>query len=63
MCAGPQSKNLSQDNVTKLKAAYTLVEKLYTGAQRAISVALHKKQAPSLIKEVLERLFVLPQRV
>jgi hypothetical protein len=47
----------------KLKAAYTLVEQLYTGAQRAISVVSHKKQAPSLIKEVLDKLSVLPQRV
>ena len=47
----------------KLKAAYTLVEQLYTGAQRAISAVSHKKQPPSLIKEVLEKLFVFPQRV
>lgn len=46
----------------KLKAAYTLIEQLYTGAQRAISAATHKKQPPSLIKEVLEKLSVLPQR-
>ena len=47
----------------KLKATYTLVEQLYTGAQRAISAALHKKSPPSLMKEVLERLSVLPQRI
>ena len=48
---------------TRLKAVYTLVEQLYTGAQRAITADLYKKKAPSLIKEVLERLSVLPQRV
>src|SRR5215216_6726331 len=47
----------------KLKATYTLVEPLYTGAQRAISAALHKKSPPSLIKEVLQKLSVLPQRM
>ena len=30
---GPRSNNLSQNSVTKLKAVYTLVEQLYTGAQ------------------------------
>ena len=48
---------------TRLKAVYTLVEQLYTGAQRAISAVSHEKQPPSLIKGVLEKLFVLPQRV
>ena len=49
--------------MTKLKAVYALVEQLYTGAQRAIFAVSHKKQPPSLIKEVLEKLYVLPQRV
>ena len=53
-----RSSLLGDDMRIKLKAVYTLVEQLYTGAQRAISAALHKKQAPSLIKEVLE-LFML----
>ena len=47
----------------RLKVVYTLVEQLYTSAQRAISATLHKKQPPSLIKELLEKLSVLPQRV
>ena len=58
--AGPRSSCLGQDMRVKLKATYTLVEQLYSGAQRAISAALHKKSPPSLIKEVLERLSVLP---
>ena len=45
------------------KAVYTLVEQLYTGAQWAIFATLHWKQPPSLIKKVLEKLSVLPQRV
>jgi hypothetical protein len=47
----------------RLKAVYTLVEQLYTGAQRAIVAVSHKKQPPSLIKEMLEKLSVLLQRV
>ena len=47
----------------KLKAIYTLVEQLYIGAQRTIAAAIHKKHLPTLIKETLERLSVLPQRI
>lgn len=47
----------------KLKAIYTLVEQLYTGAQRTIAAAMHKKHPPTLIKETLEKLSVLPQRI
>ena len=47
----------------KLKAVYTLVEQLYAGAQRSICASIHKKQPPSLIKETLEKLLVLPQRI
>lgn len=59
---GSRVSHLGSDMRMKLKAAYTLIEQLYTGAQRAISAATHKKQPPSLIKEVLEKLSVLPQR-
>src|SRR5215216_4870987 len=47
----------------KLKAAYTLVEQLYTSAQLVICAPTHKKPPPSLIKEVLEKLSVMPQRI
>ena len=33
------------------------------GAQRTIAAALHKKQSPSLIKETLERLSVVSERI
>lgn len=46
----------------KLKAAYTLIEQLYTGAQRIICTASHNKPPPTLIKETLERLSILPAR-
>src|SRR5215216_74151 len=61
--AGSRSSKLGDDMRIKLKATYTLVEQLYTGAQRTIPAALHKKSPPSLIREVLESLFVLPQRI
>ena len=47
----------------KLKAAYTLVEQLYSGSQRAISTAAYNKPAPTLIKETLEKLGMLPARI
>ena len=47
----------------RLKVVYTLVEQLYTGAQRTIVAALHKKRSLTLIKETLERLSVVPGRI
>src|SRR3954471_3454048 len=47
----------------KLKAAYTLIEQLYTGAQRAITTASHNNSAPSLIQDTLKRLSMLPARI
>lgn len=47
----------------KLKAAYTLIEQLYTCAQWAIAAISVKKQPPALIREVLDKLSILPQRI
>ena len=44
----------------KLKAAYTLIEQLYTGAQRVICTASHNKPPPTLIKKTLEKLSMMP---
>ena len=44
----------------KLKAAYTLIEQLYSGAQWAICTAAHNKPPPTLIKETIEKLSMLP---
>ena len=46
-----------------LKAVYTLVEQLYTGAQRAICTASNNHPPPSLIKETLEKLSMMPARI
>ena len=47
----------------KLKAAYTLIEQLYFGAQQAICIAAHNKPPPTSIKETLEKLSMLPARL
>ena len=47
----------------KLKAAYTLIEQLYSGSQRAICTAMYNKPPPSLIKETIEKLSMLPARL
>ena len=60
--AGPRSKNLSQDSVTKLKAVYTLVEQLYTGAQRALATISPANHGPNRLSDVLKKLSILPAR-
>ena len=60
---GTRISHLGSDVQKKLKAAYTLIEQLYTGAQRIICAASHNKPPPTLIKETLSRLSMLPARV
>ncbi|KAM3390089.1 hypothetical protein ACQJBY_011951 [Aegilops geniculata] len=59
---GSRVTHLGSDMRKKLKAAYTLIEQLYTGAQRVICTASHNKPPPTLIKETLERLSMMPTR-
>ena len=47
----------------KMKATYTFIEQLYSGAQRVICVAAYNKRPPTLIKETLERLAVMPSHL
>ena len=47
----------------KLKAAYTLIEQSYTGIQLVICTASHNKPPPTLIKETLEKLSMLPAQL
>ena len=61
--AGTRISHLGSDVQKKLKAAYTLIEQLYTGAQRIIYTASHNNPPPTLIKDTLERLSMLPARV
>ena len=61
--SGTRIGHLGSDVRKKLKAAYTLVEQLYTGAQRIICTASHNKPAPTLIQDTLMKLSVLPARV
>ena len=61
--SGPRSSNPNQDMLVKLKAVYTLVEQLYTGAQRALATISPTNQAPILLIDVLKRLSMLPARI
>ena len=58
--AGTRITHLGADMRMKLKAAYTLVEQLYSGSQRAISTTAYNKPAPTLIKDTLARLSMTP---
>nr|XP_020162208.1 uncharacterized protein LOC109747584 [Aegilops tauschii subsp. strangulata] len=60
---GPRSSNLNQDMLVKLKDVYTLVEQLYTGAQRAPATISPTNQAPTLLVDILKKLSVLPARM
>src|SRR4051812_47408240 len=54
--AGTRISHLGSDVHKKLKAAYTLIEQLYTVAERIIYAASHNNPSPTLIKDTLERL-------
>ena len=60
---GTRIAHLGSDMRMKLKAVYTLMEQLYSGSQRAICTAAYNKMAPSLIKETIEKLAMLPARI
>ncbi|KAM3334513.1 hypothetical protein ACQJBY_029126 [Aegilops geniculata] len=60
---GTRIGHLGSDVRKKLKAAYTLIEQLYSGAQRIISTASHNNPTPALIQDTLKRLSMLPARV
>ena len=47
----------------KLKAVYTLIEQLSTGAQRVIYVASYNRPAPALIKYTLAKLSMTPAQI
>ena len=47
----------------KLKAAYTLIEQLYIGAQRVICATSYDNAAPTLIKDTLDRLSMTPTQI
>ena len=46
----------------KLKAVYTLVEQLYTGAQQTLATISPMNQGPNLLSDVLKKLSILPAR-
>ena len=60
---GPRSSNLGQDMLVKLKDVYALVEQLYTGTQRTLVAFSNGKQPHTLLKEVLAKLSMMPQKL
>ena len=60
---GSHVTHLGTDMRKTLKAVYTLAEQLYTGAQRVICTASNNHPPPSLIKETLEKLSMMPPRI
>ena len=48
--------------MTKLKAVYTLVEQLYTGAQRALATISPANQGHNRLSDVLKNLSILPAK-
>ena len=60
---GTRITHLGSDMWMKLKAAYTLIEQLYSGSQRAICRGAYNKPPPMLIKETLEKLSMLSARL
>ena len=60
---GTRIAHLGSDMRMKLKAAYTLIEQLFSGSQRAICTAAYNKPPPTLIKETIEKLAMLPARL
>ena len=60
---GSRVTHLGSDMRKRLKVAYMLIEQLYTGTQRVICTAAHNKPAPTLIKDTLDKLSMLPARI
>ena len=60
---GTRIAHLGSDMRMKLKAAYTLIELMFSGSQRAICTTTYNKHPPSLIKETIEKLAMLPARI
>lgn len=60
--SGPRRSNLIQDTLVKLKAVYTLVEQLYTGAQRTPATISPTNQGPNLLSDVFKKLSILTTR-
>ena len=47
----------------KLKAVYTLVEQLYTGAHHTLATISPTNQGPNLLSDVLKKLSILSTRI
>ena len=61
--AGSRVAHLGSDMCQSLKAAYTFIEQLYSSVQWVIHTTSHNKLPPTLIKDTLVRLAVMPARI
>ena len=60
---GVRSASLGQDMVLKLKAIYSLTEKLYNGTLRSHVALGGNRKPPSQIKVVLDHLSTVPGQI
>jgi hypothetical protein len=49
--------------LTKLKAIYSLTEKLYAGSLRTLVAVSNGKKPPHLIKDVLDQFSTMPKQI
>jgi hypothetical protein len=59
----PESANLGQNMLLKLKVVYSLKEKLYVGSLRTLVAISNGKQPPTLIKTMLDHLSIVPGQI
>nr|XP_040252904.1 uncharacterized protein LOC120969727 [Aegilops tauschii subsp. strangulata] len=60
---GARSSNLGQNMLMKLKAVYSLTEKLYAGSLRTLVAASNGKKPPQLVKDVLDQLSKMSKKI
>ena len=61
--AGARSSNLGQNMWMKLKAVYSLTEKLYARSLHTLVLVSNGKKPPHLIKSVLDQLSIMPNHI
>nr|XP_040256928.1 uncharacterized protein LOC120974542 [Aegilops tauschii subsp. strangulata] len=60
---GPRSASLHPNMLLKLKALYSLTEKLYAGTLCSLVALSNGKKPPTLIKTVLDQLSTVPAQI
>lgn len=60
---GARSANLGNNMLLKLKAVYSLTEKLYAGTLKTLVAVSCGRKPPTIIKEVLDNLSTVPAQI